>query len=226
MNSFFDEVLDWSEVWAPLIIILLLLRRPAQPNILKPVVWFVWLSFIINLSIDINGHFQTYFPEWMRTNNPLYNVLSIVRFICFSIFFLRLSNGSFTTIKKILIILWAVFVIVNFVFFENFFNFYLLSGNLLATEGFLLLVFCLLYYLAELKNDSGEFKTGPVFWVVTGLGIYVVSNFFIFLFYVPVVNEVITLSISLWNIHNIAFIILCIFLTKAFYGTVRNKHRG
>ncbi len=226
MDSFFDSVLDWSEVWAPLIVILILLWQPRQPEVLQPVVWYVCLAFVINLSADIIGHFKHYLPEWLQYNNPLYNIHSVARFICFSIFFLRLPRAAYNNIKKALVLIWLIFFIVNFGFLADFFFYDLLNASLLTMEGFILLVFCLLYYLAELKNDSQEFSNDPVFWVVTGLSIYVVSNFFIFLFYVPVAEEIITLSVSLWNIHNIAYIILCVFLTKAFYGTVRTKHRG
>jgi glucan phosphoethanolaminetransferase (alkaline phosphatase superfamily) len=137
-----------------------------------------------------------------------------------------LPRPAFTNIKKTLLLIWVIFLIVNFAFLEDFFNKNSLSGNLLATEGFVLLVFCMLYYLAELKYDKQDIAGGPVFWVVTGLSIYVVINFFLFLFYKPLLKVNVELSVSLWNIHNIAYIILCVFLTKAFYGTVRTKHRG
>ena len=116
-----------------------------------------------------------------------------------------------------------VFVVVNFIFFENFFNPQSFSGNLLTVEAYLLLVYCMLYYLAELKDDENPFN-GPDFWVVTGLAIYLVTNFFVFLFYTPMLNVDIKLAINIWNVHNIAFVIFCLFITKAFYGTVRYRY--
>ena len=81
----------------------------------------------------------------------------------------------------------------------------------------------MLYYLAELNDDSNLFD-GPHFWVVTGLAIYLVTNFFVFLFYTPMLSVDARLAVSIWNVHNIAFIIFCFFIAKAFYGTVRYKY--
>ena len=97
------------------------------------------------------------------------------------------------------------------------------SGNLLTVEAYLLLVYCMLYYFAELKDDENLFN-GPDFWVVTGLAIYLVTNFFVFLFYTPMLSVDAKLAVNIWNVHNIAFIIFCLFITKAFYGTVRYQY--
>jgi hypothetical protein len=117
-----------------------------------------------------------------------------------------------------------VFVIINFTFFENFFNPLHLSGNLLAAEGYLLLIYCMLYYLSRLKDEIEVLTSGKDFWVVTGLSIYVVINFFVFLFYVPMLKENPQLAINMWSVHNVAYIILCIFISKAFYATAANSY--
>ncbi len=108
-----------------------------------------------------------------------------------------------------------------FTFFEHFFYFDHLSGNLLSAEAYALLIYGMLYYLAVLNDeDDAPFK-GPVFWIATGLCIYVVVNFFVFLFYVPMISQDIVLVIDIWNVHNVAYIILCLFITRAFYATNR-----
>ena len=58
-----------------------------------------------------------------------------------------------------------------------------------------------------------------VFVVVSGLAIYLVVNFFVFLFYVPMINQDIVLVLAIWNVHNAAYVILCLFITWAFYLT-------
>jgi len=157
------------------------------------------------------------------TNNPFYNIHSVVRFGCFSFYFIHLQKDSFTWLKRWLALLAITFLLINFIFFENFLNPESFSGNLLAMEAYLLLVYCMLYYLTELKDGNNLFN-GPHFWVVTGLGIYVVTNFFVFLFYTPMLNVNETLAINIWNVHNIAFIIFCLFITKAFYGSFRYQY--
>ncbi len=224
MEKYFLLALDWSEIWALMFPLGILLVRRQQPAGLRPIIIYLWLGFFINLAIDIIMAINIYIPEADLTNNPLYNLHSITRFICFSIFFIKLPQASFTRLKKLMVIGSLVFFLINFIFFENFFNYNSLSGNLLTTEAYLLLVYCMLYYLAELKDDSKNLFDRPDFWVVTGLSIYVVTNFFVFLFYLPMINIDVDLAVSIWNVHNIAFIIFCLFITKAFYGPVRYKY--
>ncbi len=57
---------------------------------------------------------------------------------------------------------------------------------------------------------------------VTGLSIYVVASFFVFLFYVPMIKENPELANNMWDVNNVAYIILCIFITKAFYVPASN----
>jgi len=232
MVGYFIKALDWSEVWALLIPLIVLLFRRPQPATLKPIIIYLWIALILNLGIDIImvlrdyrlDWVKTHFPEWLKTNNPLYNIHSVARFACFSIYFTRLTHSSFEKFKKLLAVASAIFIVINFSIFENFFNPRSFSGNLLATEAYLLLIYCMLYYLSELKDDSKNLFKGPDFWIVTGLSVYVVINFFVFLFYLPMIDVDVELAINIWNVHNIAFIIFCLFITKAFYGSNRYKY--
>ena len=222
MVDFLLSVLDWSEVWALIIPLVVLLLRREQPATLKPIIIYLWIALIINLIIDIIVVINLD-PDANLSNNPLYNLHSVARFACFSFYFIQLQS-SFTRLKKILAILFAIFLVTNFLLVEDFFNYDSFSGNLLATEAYLLLVYCMLYYLSELKDDTKNLFNGPDFWVVTGLSIYVVINFFVFLFYLPMIYFDQVLAENIWNVHNIAFIIFCLFIAKAFYGPFRYKY--
>ena len=224
MVDYFLKILGWSEVWALLIPLVILLFRRQQPATLKPVIIYLWIAFILNLSIDIITAINIYHHNFDLSNNTLYNIHSVVRFVCFSLYFIQLPQTSFVKFKKLLTVVFLIFVVINFGFFENFFNFDSFSGNLLATEAYLLLIFCMLYYLSELKDDSKNLFNGPDFWVVTGLSIYVVVNFFVFLFYLPMIDVDLDLAVNIWNVHNIAFIIFCVFIAKGLYGSDRYKY--
>lgn len=224
MVDYFLKILEWSEVWALLIPLVILLFRRQQPATLKPVIIYLWIAFILNLSIDIITAINIYHHNFDLSNNTLYNIHSVVRFVCFSLYFIQLPQTSFVKFKKLLTVVFLIFVVINFGFFENFFNFDSFSGNLLATEAYLLLIFCMLYYLSELKDDSKNLFNGPDFWVVTGLSIYVVVNFFVFLFYLPMIDVDLDLAVNIWNVHNIAFIIFCVFIAKGLYGSHRYKY--
>lgn len=226
MVKWLSSALDWSEVWALLIPLIILIVRRRQPAHVKPLIVYLWLALFINVVIDVIMAINIATPGSRLSNNPYYNLHSLARFACFTIYFIQLPPLSFITLKKYLALFSILFILCNFLFFDNFFNHDHFSSNLFVTEAYLLLIYCMQYYLAELKRDDDDIFKGPDFWIVTGLGIYVVVNFFVFLFYLPMLNINLPLATSIWNVHNIAFIILCIFIAKALYGPFRNKYTG
>src|SRR6266542_1004544 len=220
MSKELQLIFDWSEAWALLIPLLALTHSGKQPPFLKPVIVYLWLALLLNVTGDVIADFKKYFSSWPQSNTPLYNIHSIIRFTCFCYFFMLLKQPYFLQLKKILPLISLLFILINFGFFENFFNVDSLSGNLLSAEAYLLLIYCMLYYLAQLRDETDVIPRGPDFWVVTGLSIYVVINFFVFLFYVPMIQENSELADNMWSVHNVAYIILCIFIAKAFYAPV------
>lgn len=224
MGNLLNSILNWSEVWALLIPLGVLLFRSNQPVILNPIIIYLCLALTLNLFADIIVEFKRpfHFPIWLQSNNPVYNVHSVTRFACFGYFFSALPQPAYRSIKWLIPVIFVVFGIIDFSFFERFFNPAHLSGNLLSTEAYLLLVYCMLYYLAVLNDTEDVISKGPTFWIATGLSIYVVINFFVFLFYVPMITQNLVLALDIWNVHNIAYIILCLFITKALYAPAGN----
>ncbi len=221
MDKYLTLLFDWSEVWALLIPLSVLYFYPNQPPYTKSVVRYLRIAFALNLTGDLIGDFQESLPDWLRTNTVLYNLHSIVRFVCFVAFFAALRQPYFIIIKKVLPIVSILFLLINFGFNENFLNPDRLSGNLLSFEAYVLLVYCLLYYLSQLRNDVETIASGSDFWITTGLCVYVVINFFVFLFYVPMINKDPDLAANIWNVHNFAYILFCVFIAKAFYVSAR-----
>jgi hypothetical protein len=218
-----QEILDWSEVWALLIPLAVLLLKPKQPRYLTPVIIYLVLALVIDLFIDLAWKYKRFMPEWMYPNNYFYNIHSIIRFICFSLFFSLLHLSFIKKFGKLIPILSILFIIINFTFFENFFRADSFSSRLLATESGLLLFYCLQYYLYKLQDETTSLKRTADFWVVTGLSIYVVFNFFYFLLYTTLIdNGYADFVEQMWNYHNLTFIILCIFIARAFYVARNN----
>lgn len=222
-----QEILDWSEVWALLIPLIVLWKYPKQPTYFKPVIIYLWLALLIDIVIDVGWKIKDYYPQlyekyelpWLRDNNYLYHIHSIVRFICFSTFFIRLGQPYQQKVKRIIPYIALLLLFVNFVFFENFFLKETFSSNLLATEAGLLLFYCLQYYLFRLQEESVSEKRPADYWIVLGLSIYVVVNFFYFLFYNTLDADT---KMYLWHYHNVSFIIFCIFIAKGFYAARHN----
>ncbi|MDN3548225.1 hypothetical protein [Mucilaginibacter aquaedulcis] len=216
MIKVFQIVIDWSEVWALLIPIPILIHNK-QPAVIRPVVFYVWAALFINLAIDLTWKFRNILPTAYNSNNYLYNLHSVIRFFLFSIFFISLRQPFLSTIKKIAPFCFAAFVVINFCFFENFFDYWKLSSRLLAVEAVLLLFYTLQYYLFKINDHADTNIFSADFWIVTGLGIFVTFNFFIFLLYNELTVRLENFAVTLWNVHNISYIIFNVFIAKGFY---------
>jgi hypothetical protein len=94
-----------------------------------------------------------------------------------------------------------------------------ISTRLHAVEAGLLLIFCLQYYFLLIKDEQTAFKKLPSFWVVTGLSIFVVISFPIYLFYKNAALIDIPFVVNIWQVQKLAYLILCIFISIAFYET-------
>ncbi len=221
MNKFisnFELFLAWAEAWALLIPIFVLWKNRKQPSFLKPVIVYVLVAFPINLLGDIIGDFKHHLPDtyWLQKNLYLYNIHSIIRFICFSYFFIGLKQAYYNNLKKIIFFVYLGFLFADLTFSEYFFDVSSIAGNLFTGEAFFLLVYCLLYYLSKLKSDNDDLMSGADIYVVTGLSIFVVVNFFVYLFYDSMLAEDSDIADNMWSVHNVAYIILCLFIAKAF----------
>ena len=217
MQKFILEILDWSEVWSVFIPLSVLSMKKHQPAYLKPVIIYLFIALPLYLFADIIWKFQRsyHFPHWLQTNNYLYNIHSIVIVVLFSIFFINLKQSFLEKFKKIIPFFFIGFVIVNFAFFENFFDFNLLSSRLLSLAACLLLFYCLQYYFSKLQEED-DLKMKADFWIVTGLSLYITVSFFVFLFQNTLATNLELFAITIWKVVDIAYILFCIFIAKAF----------
>jgi hypothetical protein len=218
----YKEITDWSEVWALLIpLYFLLFRNRNHATWIKPIKIYVVAALLINIAaISIQKFKEDWgykLGDFFYSNNFLYNIHSVIRLLLFSWFFILLAQRFMPKLKKIIPIGFIAFVLINFIFFENFFNRYNLSSRLLATEGALLLFYCLQYYIFLVLDDTGvSFKKQPGVWVVTGLTFYVAASFFIFLFYDYLVRQDKYFAINVWDVHNFFYVALCICIAITF----------
>lgn len=218
MQKIFIQILDWSEVWGLFIPLSVLLFKKKQPAFLRPVIIYLMIALPLNLFIDIIWKFKTpyNFPGWLQTNNYLYNLHSILRFVLFSLFFIKLKQPFLATVKKITPVIFWIFVFINFIILENFFRFDRLSSRLLSVESALLLLYSLQYYFYKFQDESDASRSSD-FWIVTGLCIYSAASFPIYLFYETLLRQSEDFTILIWKVPDICYIIFCIFIAKGFY---------
>jgi len=197
------------------------MRHKEQPGYLRPVVLYIWFALVVNLAVDVIWKLKLVIPRPWNSNNYLYNLHSVVRFYLFSAFFIRLQQPVLKRLKRVMPWVFGLFVVLNFSLAENFFNYFNLSSRLLALEAGILLFYCLQYYFYKVKEDQEIGINQPDFWVVTGLGIYVAINFFIFLLYNELSSYDIPFAVDIWTVHNLSYVLLQIFLAKALYESRR-----
>lgn len=219
-----NNLLIWSEVWALLIPLCFIFPVRKQIFFLKPVCYYIIIALLLNLVANIISNQRAIGIQlpW-HSNTMIYNLHSFIRFVCFAGFFILLKQKYYVHIKKMIPYLYAIILLLNFTIFSKSFTSLHINGNLMSAESYLLLVYCLLYYLSKLKGEGIVFKSDPDFWIVTGLAIYVVINFFVFLFYAPMINENRKLADNIWAVHNVAYILFCLFIAKAFSLTKNYK---
>jgi len=222
--NIFRTFFDWSEVWALLIPLAILIIYKPKGSWITAIKWYLITALILGIIIDfywyVNKEFWFGVTKEKKNywdNNKFYNLQSIFRLLFFSWFFAVQSN-YFKRITRVVPILFLSFAIILFVFFKSF---TILSSHLMATEAGLLLIYCLLYTYRVITDDKPLFSTNhPPHWVVGGLTLYTAVNFFIFLFYNYLMYHSQRLkdyAVGVWDVHNALLIILCISIAIAFY---------
>lgn len=209
-------IFDWIEVWALLIPIFVLLTKKNVAFELKPVLCYLFIAFALNTTANLiyNQRKLGLDLPWHK-NVILYDIHSVVRLLLFSWFFIRLNQPLLITIKKYLPVLFLVFVIADIYIFNDSFN-DLINIHLHTLESGILLFYCLQYYLyLFLLEEKWSFKKMPSFWIVTGLSIFIIVSFPIYLFYKQLMNQNRDFVINVWIIQKIAFFIFCFFIAKA-----------
>lgn len=184
---------------------------------MKPIKVYLWVAlFLSALCYSVDVFFDS-LPPILRYNTILYNFHSLFRFLIFSWFFLQVKPQYFKKVNYIIIGLFLFIFLLYFSFFDNFLNKDYISGDMMSGEAFFLLCFCMVYYLTILRSENPRFTNRKDFWVVTGLAIFCSINFFIFLFYMPLLDESIKVAMDIWEVYIVSFNIFIIFLSIACY---------
>jgi hypothetical protein len=225
IGRIFRIIFDWSEVWALIIPLAVLLIRKPKAKWVTPLKWYLIIALILTLCIDFFWYVNKYQlfdskPGHRWNNNKFYNLQSIIRLLFFSWFF-ALQGKGFRHITKIIPIVFLLGTIIFFAFWGDF-NY--ISSYLLASEAGLLLFYCLWYTNKMLREDTPAFSSShPLFWIVGGLTIFTSVNFFIFLFYDYLNKHYTDFLVSTWDAHNSLFIILCICIAIGLYNERNNR---
>jgi hypothetical protein len=211
-------ILDWSEVWALLIPLTVLIWKWKIRAEAMPLAIYVCIALVLNVLQDYIWKYQLvfFYSTQPGDNRIFYHIHSIVRLLLFSWFFIQLKQPFLHKIKRVVPIVFAIIAIVNYTLFESIFTQF--SSGMLSIEALGILFYCMVYFLNLLIEEEGtSYKKNATFWMVTGISIYVVINFPIFIFYKWFSENAKIFAIDIWDLHNITYIMLCSFMAKYFY---------
>ena len=211
---------DWSEVWALLIPLIIILVYKPKGNNLRWLILYVVTAFILNVFAVIIVEYDYLLPIWMNYgNNIFYNLHSFIMVISFSVYIINVRKYKYKHLLKTLLVLYLAFVLLNFAFWE--------SPLLLSTHHFtggsvVLLLICLLYFLTAIQEESPTiWLKHPSFIICAAVSLYQAITFFIFLFIYPMNNSAynsdVSFALLMMRIYQAIFVVFCILLALALY---------
>jgi hypothetical protein len=218
--NWFQTILDWSEVWALLIPLIVIIKVKPRGMPVRLLTIYVILAIILNGLAVFMVEYHYLVPSWLYVegypnNNLLYNLHSILRVTLIGTYLCLVRPYKYPVLIRALVPVYLVFVLANFIFFDD--PFYL-STRLFSAESIVLLVLCIIYYFRSIQDDSQvNWLRHSSFLVATGITIYEAITFFIFLFFYPLADrdsEFLNteFAIATMRLYTVMFIILCIML--------------
>jgi hypothetical protein len=214
-------MLDWSEVWALLIPLIVLLIHKPRGNKLGFVSLYVIIALVLNFIAVFTIEFYYLIPEWVFTGNGLYyNLHSFTMVICFTGYFIGIRKYKYSLLLKSLLLIYLVFVFINFSFLES--PVHRLSTRHFTAGSIVLLVICLFYFFRAIVEESqANWLKHPSFLICTAVCLYQSITFFIFLFIYPMFdlsyNQNMDFADLMMKTYQLIFVIFCILLAWALF---------
>lgn len=220
-------ILDWSEVWALLIPLIVLLIHKPRGDKLGWVSLYVIIALVLNFIAVFTIEFYYLIPEWVFTGNGLYyNLHSLTMVICFGGYFISIRKYKYSIILKLLLLVYLIFVLINFLFLESPVN--RLSTRHFTIGSIVLLVVCLFYFFRSIVEESQtNWLKHPSFIICSAICLYQSITFFIFLFIYPMFdlsyNKNMEFADLMMKTYQVIFVIFCIFLAWALFRSKKIK---
>lgn len=215
MSRIIANVLMWSEVWALLIPLIIIIRFRIKDREMRPIVLYVIIGLLLNLTATLVSVYRLSLPASLQNNNILYNLHSIIRVLLLGWYIHSLKLLKVSWLSKIMFPAYLGFVLVNFILWENPL---FLSTRLLSAESIVLLALSLFFLISSMRDDSEtNWLKHPSFLICIGLCFYEAVNFFIFLFFYPLLENNMEFGMLTMKIFSVSYIIFCILMALTLY---------
>lgn len=202
-----DILMDWSEVWAPLIPLTVYLLKKPKDKWTKPLVIYLIIAFLINFTVDFLYHPYIEFKV-LGTNYIFYNLSSAFRLIMFCWFF-HYIHSFFRKLNKVLPYFYLALGLLSFIFLKDVFKDF--NSPLMALETAVILTYCISWFNLKIRDEiAGSLFAENYSWPVIGITFYAALCFPIFLFYDLLISSESIFAYYIWDVHNFSFMVMCI----------------
>lgn len=151
-----------------------------------------------------------------KNNLPLLHLYTIAETVLLLLFFCAINKGQrILTLNKIMLILFPLACIINFLFFQSL---YRSNTYVRPVEALLLIFFSMEYYWREGQDETaGKWTDNPLNWIVAGILLYFSGSFFQFVFS-NVISATANMSVKLLilNLHGTFVLIMYLFFAIGF----------
>ncbi len=218
--KFSELVIIWSEVWAFLIPLIIILLHKPKGRYVNLLIIYIISGFILNFCAIFTLVYPERVPSFlMYNNNIFYNIHSFIMVIFLGLYIIRVRPYKYLSLLKTLIWAYILFVLANFIFFERPLIY---STRLFTIGSIILLILCLLYFITSIREESDiNWLKHPSFIICSGISLYHGITFFIFLFLRPMFNSSYNNDPSfadlMMKITQGTFLLYCILLAIGLY---------
>jgi hypothetical protein len=155
-----------------------------------------------------------YLGSYGKTNLHIYNIaVAFNKIPLFLVYYYTLSNKTFKKITLLFIAISSVFAIYNVSFGQGLYSFN--TRSMLVTNFFIIIITLLYFYEILKKAEILSLTRVPMFWVSSSFLFYSAGTFLVFSLYEIYRQFSQPISIKIWIINSILYIVLNILLSIA-----------
>lgn len=173
---------------------------------LKTIFWFLILSGSLNLVNLIMIAFHQFTAQ-------LFSIYTVIEFLFLSLFHSCFYGKKHRNIIYLVVAVFTVLCIVNFLFIQNKIEF---NTYTRSTGAIVLIVYSLLFILKQ-NNEEQNWGDNVYNWINAGILLYLASCLFMFIFSNYLLNAGAHINRIVWGTHDTILIIEYILFAVGFY---------
>lgn len=185
------------------------------------IVWYLLSSFFILLGANYIAQNHDTVPEIFNNNNILYNINAFLRVILVGGYLVYHPNLKKYRFLRYLLGIYILFAITDFVCIDSLFS---VSTIHFSATSLVLLTICLTYFLNSIIDEEENITVkDPALMISIGISLFESINFFIYLFFYPLIIVDFEFGIFTIRLFMYSFLVCNIFIALGFFYGRKQK---